>query len=1169
MVHSEDDFLQPDPILAEVVVAEDLLAIEASGADGRSGRDGRSYAGASASRGQRGLRGQDATPAQPGQDAGDIEIELRTIGQREDHVQLVGRRVLPGGDERLIRESVAIGDMGFIRLSACGGQGGDGGRGGDGQAGGKGHDGSDATRWRSGEDGGPGGDGGDGGAGTGGGDGGRGGRIVVKVDERDTHLLMLTKYQVSGGRGGLPGTHGRGGAGGAGGDGGRSHSWTTTSTEYYTDAQGQRQSRSVTHHHRNRGGSDGRSGMRGRDGDGTLEPGANGPPGDVRILVQEGTRTNQYLQRYEVEITDYDVQLTDEFAEPTSQVIVSRLTVRNRGGMRTPSRYPVELYLSTSRWLKPQQVVLQLPCPLEPGESSTIPHPLVATVPDIEYVPQDEPLSQTDRVSPLARQTGANRLFDNLHPRREFTVAFPAELDPVHSLESQTTGRAAMFVIGLTNRSHSELGRGSQSQRLLGVRVDLDDPQLAPYIMLLDTNGNRVDWSEGYREEIECLRAGESWSNELIVGVLPGAPGYRRAELKVTLQLGQIDRPGEPRDRHCRLYPVRIAQAYDYDPSADILLVVNHGTTMEELAAWKAAAQRLEQSVAVWDISLNDSLSLSDRLAHGQSLLRDFHGRTIVLPNAPFRTSLGTRYGDQFLSQMDLIKAAESHGIRLLVLNDLQHELGHLFKERLIPTDGKPEYRYESVEALEKAEPMDDVDVLFEQVDELIEHGAQAAGPDPISQTSEVDLYGIRSPNARRLQRQAARLQRRLQNASPGRRVVVTYKLPSELSQEEREQRSDQPPRGGLFFTHEFQGTLTVMPTLGDARPNLVVLDAQQEQVHEPAFIEGEAVSAALTQALDFEEKVYLLSAKLRSLGEQWRVDPEFVNREEIRATEFLVDAILVDLATELGSVLKTPWKGLLGGKLVRNALRQLKLLADHPFQWVSGTVKQPDVQLAARLLAGIEFLGRTSSRWYESRLFPWGFFRRGPVLRKAILRHSAALTENLFHKVSEQQAELVDELVEQYYQRLKKTKRQLRTDKRNAARQVLFAPLSSHGIVTDAGRTFPTVLSYEQWKSIQQAETQREAARVQLRARKEDDRATYGVASDGQPLPSVSPRIAQALQPFVEACAAARRQIRQRTPRRQRAAPVSLPPITETDRGQEQRERLQRQPPVIREEEG
>ncbi len=175
------------------------------------------------------------------------------------------------------------------------------------------------------------------------------------------------------------------------------------------------------------------------------------------------------------------------------------------------------------------------------------------------------------------------------------------------------------------------------------------------------------------------------------------------------------------------------------------------------------------QTISVWDISLNDSLSLSQTLAHGQSLLRDFHGKTIVLCNAPFRTTLGTRYGDQFLCQMDLIKAAESHGIRVLVVNDEQHELAHLFQERLIPTDGEPEYRYDSIKAFKKAEPLDDVDVLFDQVNELIKHGAQAARPDPVRQTSEIDLYGIQSPSSRRLRKQASRLQKQLEDDTPGR----------------------------------------------------------------------------------------------------------------------------------------------------------------------------------------------------------------------------------------------------------------------------------------------------------------------------------------------------------------------------------------------------------------
>ncbi len=447
--------------------------------------------------------------------------------------------------------------------------------------------------------------------------------------------------------------------------------------------------------------------------------------------------------------------------------------------------------------------------------------------------------------------------------------------------------------------------------------------------MLLDMQGHRIPWETGYQEEIGLLPAGETWSRQLILGILPGAPGYTQAELAVTLQLGQLAEPERPKDRHCLVYPVRIALAYQYDSSADLLLIANHATTMDELAAWKEAAARLGQSISLWDISLNDSLSLSQQLAHGQSLLRDFHGKTIILSNAPFLTALGTRYGDQFLSQMDLIKAAESHGIRVLVVNDEQHDLAHLFRERLIPTDGEPEYRYDSISTFEKSQPADDVDVLFDQVDELIQHGAQAARPDPIRQTSEIDLYGIRSPTARRLHKQAVKLQQRLQSETPGRRVVVMYRLPGEATEEEQRQRQERDklhPHSGLFFTHGYQGTLTVMPTLGDNHPNLVILQSKSQQIHEPGFIAGAEVTASLLQALGFEEKVYLLSARMRDLGEAWRIDPQGVKEADISVMQFLVDAILVDLATEQAAILKTGWKGLFAGNVVTDALTPVEV---------------------------------------------------------------------------------------------------------------------------------------------------------------------------------------------------------------------------------------------------
>jgi hypothetical protein len=55
---------------------------------------------------------------------------------------------------------------------------------------------------------------------------------------------------------------------------------------------------------------------------------------------------------------------------------------------------------------------------------------------------------------------------------------------------------------------------------------------------------------------------------------------------------------------------------------------------------------------------------------------------------------------------------------------------------------------------------------------------------------------------------------------------------------------------------------------------------------------------------------------------------------------------------------LKTLWRPLFFGGTIRKSLEQLRFLADHQFPLVTGDAQQPDAPIAARLLAGVEFLG-------------------------------------------------------------------------------------------------------------------------------------------------------------------------------------------------------------------
>ena len=139
-----------------------------------------------------------------------------------------------------------------------------------------------------------------------------------------------------------------------------------------------------------------------------------------------------------------------------------------------------------------------MPRALRPGEDHAFDDQvLTARVPELDDVPVGDPLRVTERINPLAMQSRVNRRFANLHPRQEFTVAFPAELESVASLESQTPGRAALLVVQVRNRSRFDLGRDSATQRFLGIRIELRNQDMARHVMQLDLQGQQIPWDTG------------------------------------------------------------------------------------------------------------------------------------------------------------------------------------------------------------------------------------------------------------------------------------------------------------------------------------------------------------------------------------------------------------------------------------------------------------------------------------------------------------------------------------------------------------------------------------------------------------------------------------------------------------------------------------------------
>ena len=91
-------------------------------------------------------------------------------------------------------------------------------------------------------------------------------------------------------------------------------------------------------------------------------------------------------------------------------------------------------------------------------------------------------------------------------------------------------------------------------------------------------------------------------------------------------------------------------------------------------------------------------------------------------------------------------------------------------------------------------------------------------------------------------------------------------------------------------ISHVHQGTLMVRPTVGDAHPNVIVLPASADEIHDPQFVNGPKTVLALIQALHFRDKVHLLEEQLR-----WLVDGDNTDGAIVGETQAIRDRFFGD----------------------------------------------------------------------------------------------------------------------------------------------------------------------------------------------------------------------------------------------------------------------------------
>ena len=861
----------PNPIYFASRAQANDKTIDVSGSRGQDGRGGSHGSSGSSGywgggNGGSGGDGGDAGSATPGTNAGSIHIVLERPKVQQQDQAFAGSVVIRGtvkassGHTSDPNQTLKIGSTGRIHLLAVGGDGGHGGVGGDGGRGGDGGNGTNATRYSSGGSGGNGGRGGDGGDGTSGENAGHGGFTSATVSDRDTDLLMLIgQVNVHGGRGGNAGRNGSGGSGGSGGWGGSSYSWTEESCSY--NSKGERSC--TTTSHSNPGGWNGSSGSSGSSGSAYLTAGRSGENGNFKIRVTSPEGAKEYTRRFDLAVVSFDMKSdnNDGIFEPGEGGTISKIRVRNTGGMPTPPNYPVEVSLPNGSWLKSRWEKLVIHKSLAPGEELLLDGTLRFDLRDVTAAQTGDRFKSTDVVNQRGTQKGVDRDYERFTQSRQYEVTFPIEITPITTSLTLLPGDTSKLFWKVKNVSNIDFGRLSDIKREIGTMLKLDpDVVSTSEFQFKDAKGGVVSLSEGFFTTISHLKAGQEMVIEGFVSLKPTAIPYTKVGLKSDVTLGKIDKPEETRPIQYRDVVINVGRVFKKTAGSKILIITNNQTTKEELDAWMEVVASLGMVADVWDSNYEGFLEFHRLLSYtNKTLAQDFPVGTVVMLNndRPLKSRPGFMVqADAMIPKRDLLKAAAGAKINFYMVGKTKQHNDDIISFFLMPSGGEQVAETTSMSKLVK-------DVK----DKVGPTGSGRVGDLHLTET-----WVIREPSREYMEKKARELEKKLQRQFPDRRFFVVHQLNGERTE------------NNWVLDKYKSGRIEVFQTLPETETSITALAVDNKTMHQPGFVKGPRNIQALLMAMPLEEKLKLFVEALEGKN-------AYVQQ--------LKNALLIDIATE------------------------------------------------------------------------------------------------------------------------------------------------------------------------------------------------------------------------------------------------------------------------------
>ena len=981
-----------------------LGTIDLRGAHGRHGRDGMSFHTASGRAGANGQRGGDASRSSPGNPGGHADIIL-FYGNRSDPNSFAIQGSASQGSTQIVtvNESLAINDDGYLFFECKGGSGGNGGRGGDGQPGTTGRRGRNATRFSRGGNGGPGGDGGNAGNPSDGGFAGDGGVVTLRVSEDDQGLLMLAKGNLLPGDIGFGGEPGRGGKGGPGGAGGSSYHWTETRT--YRDANGNTRTRTVFKS--NPGGFSGRRGRDGANSSYRAKDGQPGLPGRLRIIVQGPNGDAHYDSPYNLELVTFDIASEYSVIEPDSLVSLDNLRLRNCGGMPTPPNYKIRVYLESDRWITTPEADLVLQQSIEPGQEFTFADSGIR----FRFAdfcvdkPRARPFTLKHPVSPVSRmESGIGRPFRRFENAETVKVEFPVQLKAITCLNSLAPGESTRVIWAFTNVGtetfdHKLMHRAVQSHaRYLGGDIQNE------HIVFFDNENGLHDLTTSPMQlPIRDLKPGETRVVECRIGVKddPLVQPYHGFAMGADLDLqrpNSSERSEEYRRVDYRRVFIRVAEKYQRDDGSRFLLIANHRTTNRDIELWTQMADYFGSSLDVWDVSYYGFFDLVRDVEQDESLLEQWRGMTIIVPNNYYETAAGRTLAFEQLAKSQFLHAAADHDINFYIVGDSHTGGADALQKSLIPvSDQKTPKQAESQKEFLKQ---------IHRWSKYVERTGSVVGGDTrdihdiadasLGAVHEIDINKrtiLFQPDRKWLQREAKKLQRKLSKIDPLHRWVVVHRYDT----------GDSDTSTGLFKKRQI-GKLEVRRSLDSSKGSAVLYEVDAIDMVGDEFITSKANKHGMFLALKFEDKVdrfiRLVSERVFPRFKEEYIDRPLTDEEIAEIGKELLDSILVDIFNEQKTARECKTWGA-GG--VESLMPKLNYLAERSLNYgvtIDYMEKHPEtMDLLVQLISHIRHIANESRTVFDLAIFPTAFFKRSRAVSKHMRNRADRIATSIFGK--------------------------------------------------------------------------------------------------------------------------------------------------------------------------